>query len=62
MSKNFTSYRELVADALSPKPVHSGNGEVSIATNLQFKPSLKSLQKANEVRLRLRNAMAESKG
>lgn len=58
MSKNFLSYRELVADALSPKPLN-GNGGLLVVTNLQFKPSRAALQKADEVRQRIRSEMAE---
>jgi hypothetical protein len=52
------SYRELVADALSPKPLN-GNAGVLIVTDLQFKPSRAALQKADEVRQRIRTEMAE---
>jgi hypothetical protein len=58
MSRNFFSYRELVADALSPKPP-DGNGGVLIVTDLQFKPSRAALQKADEVRQRIRTEMGE---
>jgi hypothetical protein len=58
MSRNFLSYRELVADALSPKPL-DGNAGVLIVTDLQFKPSRAALQKADEVRRRIRTEMAE---
>lgn len=58
MSKNFLSYRELVADALSPKP-SDGNSDVLIVTDLQFKPSRAALQKADEVRRRIRSVMTK---
>jgi len=56
MSKNFFSYRELVADALSPKPLND-NGDGLIVTDLQFKPSRAALQKADAVRQRIRSGM-----
>jgi hypothetical protein len=56
MSKNSRSYRKLVADALSPKP-SDRNADVLIVTNLQFEPSLAALQKADEVRRRIRAEM-----
>ena len=56
MSKNSRSYRKLVADALSPKP-SDRNADVLIVTNLQFEPSLAALQKADEVRRRVRAEM-----
>jgi hypothetical protein len=59
MSKAFRSYRELLADALSPKPSER-NSDVLVVTNLQFKPSVASLRRAEEVRKRIRCDMAES--
>jgi hypothetical protein len=58
MSKSFFSYRELVADALSPKPL-DGHADVLIVTDLQFKPSRAALEKADAVRQRIRSEMAE---
>ena len=49
MTKVFNSYRELLADALSPKPPHR-NADVLVITNSQFQPSEASLRRAEEVR------------
>jgi hypothetical protein len=58
MSKVFNSHRELLADALSPKP--SGrNADVLVVTDIQFQPSTASLRRADEVRRRVRADMAE---
>jgi hypothetical protein len=59
MSRAFGSYRELLADALSPKP-RERNSDVLVVTNIQFKPSAASLRRAEEVRKRIRSDMAES--
>ena len=59
MSKVFDSYRELLADALSPKPA-GRNADVLFVTNLRFEPSEAALQRAEEVRKRVRSDMAES--
>lgn len=56
MSKNSMSYRKLVADALTPKPLNR-NADVLIVTNLQFEPSLAALQRADEDRRRIRAEM-----
>ena len=48
MTKVFNSYRELLADALSPKPPHR-NADVLVITNSQFQPSEASLRRAEEV-------------
>ncbi len=53
MTKVFNSYRELVADALSPKPPER-NADVLVITNSQFQPSEASLRRADEVRKKIR--------
>jgi hypothetical protein len=58
MSKVFNSYRELLADALSPKP-SDRNADILVVTNIQFQPSEASLRRADEVRKRVRADMAE---
>ncbi len=49
MTKVFNSYRELLADALSPKPPRR-NADILVITNSQFQPSEASLRRAEEVR------------
>jgi hypothetical protein len=58
MNKVFNSYRELLADALSPKPSER-NADVLVVTDTQFQPSEASLRRAEEVRKRVRADMAE---
>jgi hypothetical protein len=58
MSKVFNSYRELLADALSPKPFER-NADILVVTDIQFQPSEASLRRADEVRKRVRADMAE---
>jgi hypothetical protein len=58
MSKVFNSYRELLADALSPKPSER-NADILVVTDIQFQPSEASLRRAEEVRKRVRADMAE---
>jgi hypothetical protein len=58
MTKVFNSYRELLADALSPKPSER-NADVLVVTDTQFQPSEASLRRAEEVRKRVRADMAE---
>jgi hypothetical protein len=58
MSKVFNSYRELLADALSPKPPER-NADILVVTDIQFQPSEASLRRAEEVRKRVRADMAE---
>jgi hypothetical protein len=53
MTKVFNSYRELLADALSPKPSER-NADILVVTNTQFQPSEASLRRADEVRKRIR--------
>lgn len=60
MSKQFSSYRELVADALSPKPVDAHSG-VLVLKNLQFQPSRAALDKADALRKKLRAERLELK-
>ena len=57
-SKVFNSYRELLADALSPKP-SDRNADILVVTDIQFQPSEASLRRADEVRKRVRADMAE---
>jgi hypothetical protein len=59
MTKVFNSYRELLADALSPKPLER-NADILVVTNTQFQPSEASLRRADEVRKRLRADERES--
>ncbi len=59
MSKVFNSYRELLADALSPKPSER-NADILVVTNTQFQPSESSLRRADEVRKRVRADQGES--
>ncbi|HLZ97919.1 MAG TPA: hypothetical protein VKP66_08195 [Steroidobacteraceae bacterium] len=54
----FNSYRELLADALSPKQPKR-NADIVIVTDTQFQPSEASLRRADEVRRRVRADMAE---
>jgi len=54
----FNSYRELLADALSPKPTER-NADILVVTDIQFEPSEASLRRADEVRKRVRADMAE---
>ncbi len=58
MSKVFNSYRELLADALSPKP-SPRHADILVVTNTQFQPSEASLRRADEVRKRVRADMAD---
>ena len=58
MTKVFNSYRELLADALSPKP-SDRNADILVVTDIQFQPSEASLRRADEVRKRVRADMAE---
>jgi hypothetical protein len=58
MSKVFNSYRELLADALSPKQPQR-NADIVVVTDIQFQPSEASLRRADEVRRRVRADMAE---
>jgi hypothetical protein len=58
MRKVFNSYRELLADALSPKPSER-NADILVVTDIQFQPSEASLRRADEVRKRVRADMAE---
>jgi len=58
MNKVFNSYRELLADALSPKQPQR-NADILVITNTQFQPSEASLRRADEVRRRVRADMAE---
>jgi hypothetical protein len=57
MTKVFDSYRELLADALSPKPSER-NADILVVTDTQFQPSEASLRRADEVRKRVRADMA----
>jgi hypothetical protein len=57
MTKVFNSYRELLADALSPKPSER-NADILVVTDTQFQPSEASLRRADEVRKRVRADMA----
>lgn len=59
MSKVFSSYRELLADALSPRPTER-HADVLVVTKLQFKPSEAAVRRAEEVRQRVRSDMAQS--
>lgn len=59
MSKVFNSYRELLTDALSPKPAEL-NSDVLFVTSIRFKPSEAVLQRAAEVRKRIRSGIAQS--
>ena len=59
MSKVFDSHRELLAEALSPKSSER-HADVLVVTNIQFQPSAASLQRAEEVRQRVRANMAIS--
>jgi hypothetical protein len=63
MTRVFDSYRELLADALSPKPAER-NADVLIVTDIQFQPSAASLRRADEVRRRVRadRALTTEKG
>ena len=58
MNKVFDSYRELLADALSPKQPQQ-NADILVVTNTQFQPSEASLRRADEVRRRVRAHKAE---
>ena len=58
MNKVFNSYRELLADALSPK-LPKRNADIVVVTDSQFQPSEASLRRADEVRRRVRAHMAE---
>jgi predicted acylesterase/phospholipase RssA len=58
MNKVFHSYRELLADALSPKQPKR-NADIVVVTDIQFQPSEASLRRADEVRRRVRADMAE---
>jgi hypothetical protein len=58
MNKVFDSYRELLADALSPKQPKR-NADIVVVTDTQFHPSEASLRRADEVRRRVRADMAE---
>ncbi len=53
MTRVFDSYRELLADALSPKPA-TRNADLLVVTDIQFQPSAASLRRADEVRRRVR--------
>jgi hypothetical protein len=57
--KVFDSYRELLAEALSPKPL-TRHADVVIVKEIQFKPSVNSLRRADEVRRRVRADMAQA--
>ncbi|MDR3418419.1 MAG: hypothetical protein P4L83_19795 [Nevskia sp.] len=57
MSRNFHSYRALVADALSPKAGESG--DVVVVRGLRFKPKRGAVEEANEIRRRIQTEMAE---
>ena len=57
MSKVFNSYRELLADALSPKPSER-HADILVVTDTQFQPSEASLRRADEVRRRIRADLA----
>jgi hypothetical protein len=57
MTRVFNSYRELLADALSPKPSER-NADILVVTDTQFQPSEASLRRADEVRKRVRADMA----
>jgi hypothetical protein len=59
MTKVFNSYRELLADALSPKPWER-NADILVVTSAQFQPSEASLRRADEVRRRVRADRGES--
>jgi hypothetical protein len=63
MTRVFDSYRELLADALSPKPAER-NADVLIVTDIRFQPSAASLRRADEVRRRVRadRALTTEKG
>jgi hypothetical protein len=58
MNKVFNSYRELLADALSPK-LPKRHADIVVVTDSQFQPSEASLRRADEVRRRVRAHMAE---
>ncbi len=58
MSKVFNSYRELLADALSPKPPER-HADILVVTDTQFQPSEASLRRADEVRKRVRAHVAD---
>jgi hypothetical protein len=58
MTKVFNSYREPLADALSPKPSER-NADILVVTDIQFQP-VRPLRRADEVRKRVRADMAES--
>jgi hypothetical protein len=58
MKKSFNSYREQLADALTPKPA-TPHANVVVLTDIQFKPSRAALVRAEEVRQRVRTEMAE---
>jgi hypothetical protein len=58
-TKVFNSYRELLADALSPKPAERNAG-ILVVTNTQFQPSEASLRRADDVRQRVHADKAES--
>jgi len=47
MTKVFNSYRELLADALSPKP-SDRNADILVVTDIQFQPSEASLRRDHE--------------
>jgi hypothetical protein len=57
--KLFNSYRELLADALTPKPA-GPRADIVVLTDIQFKPSQAALVHAEEVRQRVRAEMADS--
>jgi hypothetical protein len=59
MNKSFNSYRELLADALTPKPAER-RADIVVLTDIQFKPSRIALDRAEEVRQRVRAEMADS--
>jgi hypothetical protein len=61
MNKVFNSYRELLADALSPK-LPKRNADIVVVTNSQFQPSEASLRRADEVRRRVRADMKLAAG
>jgi hypothetical protein len=61
MNKVFNSYRELLAEALSPKQPKR-NADIVVVTNSQFQPSEASLRRADEVRRRVRADMKLAAG
>jgi hypothetical protein len=58
MSKAVRTYREMLAHELSRKPNGHAAG-VLVVSDLQFTPSRAAVQKADEVRRRLRAKLPE---